>query len=83
MFLVKKKFSKPNDLPINMSTLIGKLNQKCQDSASYLRKNIRKIEGTPNVNCIVLANAHFQTHLKMKAMDGNEMDDPPVDPYDS
>ena len=50
-----------------MTLLIGKLNQKCQDSARYLRKNIRRIEGTPNVNCIVLANAHFQTHLKVKA----------------
>ena len=81
MFLIKKKYSKPNDPPIDFSKLIGKLNQKCQDSASYLRKNIRKIQGTLNVYCIVLANTHFQTHLnttmkvkiKVKVIKGMEM----------
>ena len=45
MLLVKKKFGKPNNPPIDQKLLLQKMNQKCLDSASMMRmrKKIRKI----------------------------------------
>ena len=49
IFLVKKKYSKPNDPPID-NKIFAKINQNYLDSSKDLQKNIRMInEGTPKL----------------------------------